>query len=177
MKRAEFWTKQYRSHIGKMVGVCYRYVGDWPLAEDLAHDAFLKAIEKGSTFRALGSFESWLRKIAVNEALMYLRNRPEMVEMEDDIVQEEESHDDDPLIQGAEFTQEELVELVGTLPVKQRTVFNLYAVEHYPHKKIAETLGISVANSKVLLSRARAELQQRLLALARKKLRNPNKKQ
>lgn len=170
MKRAEFWAKQYRSHIGKMVGVCYRYVGDWPLAEDLAHDAFLKAIENGHTFRALGSFASWLEKIAVNEALMYLRSRTEMVEMEENLVQEDGSLDDDSLIQGAEFTQEELVELVGTLPVKQRTVFNLYAVDHYPHKKIAETLGISVANSKVLLSRARAELQQRLLVLAKKRV-------
>ena len=179
MKRAEFWTKQYRSHIGKMVGVCYRYVGDWQLAEDLAQDAFLKAIEKGSTFRAWGSFGAWLRKIAVNEALMYLRNRPEMVEMEEeDLVQEEkEPRDDDSPIQRTEFTQEELMDMVGLLPVKQRTVFNLYAVEHYPHKKIAETLDISVANSKVLLSRARAELQQRLLALARKKLRIPNKNQ
>ncbi|MCR4736795.1 MAG: sigma-70 family RNA polymerase sigma factor [Bacteroidales bacterium] len=101
---------------------------------------------------------------------MYLRSRTEMVEMEENLVQEDGSLDDDSLIQGAEFTQEELVELVGTLPVKQRTVFNLYAVDHYPHKKIAETLGISVANSKVLLSRARAELQQRLLVLAKKRV-------
>jgi RNA polymerase sigma-70 factor (ECF subfamily) len=172
MKRAEFWTKQYRSHIGKMVGVCYRYVSDWPLAEDLAHDAFLKAIEKGSTFRALGSFESWLKKIAVNEALMYLRSRPEMVEMDDELPDGEEMElPEEPLVSQAEFTQEELLEIVGKLPVKQRTVFNLYAVEHYPHKRIAETLGISVANSKVLLSRARAELQQRLLIRAREKLR------
>jgi RNA polymerase sigma-70 factor (ECF subfamily) len=58
------------------------------------------------------------------------------------------------------------METIGKLPVKQRTVFNLYAVEHYPHSKIAETLGISVANSKVLLTRARAELQQRLKVMA-----------
>ena len=126
MKKAEFWAKAYQRHIGKLVGVCYRYVGDWQVAEDLAQDAFLRAIEKSDTYHAWGSFERWLKKIAINEALMYLRNRPEMV------------------------------------PDKQRTVFNLYAVEHYSHAKIAETLGISVANSKVLLSRARAELQARL---------------
>jgi len=76
---------------------------------------------------------------------------------------------DDPDLSRTEFTQEELLEAVGKLPMKQRTVFNLYAVEHYPHAKIAEALGISVANSKVLLTRARAELQQRLKVVARKR--------
>ena len=76
---------------------------------------------------------------------------------------------DDPELSRTEFTQEELLEAVSKLPAKQRTVFNLYAVEHYSHSKIAETLGISVANSKVLLTRARAELQQRLKVVAMRK--------
>ena len=161
MKKAEFWAKAYQRHIGKLVGVCYRYVGDWQVAEDLAQDAFLRAIEKSDTYHAWGSFERWLKKIAINEALMYLRNRHEMVEMDDKMAVEEESTDESKEMQSA-FTQEELLEAISKLAVKQRTVFNLYAVEHYSHAKIAETLGITVANSKVLLSRARAELQARL---------------
>ncbi len=168
MTKEEFWSKQYKSHIGKMVGVCYRYVGDWQVAEDLAQDAFLHAIEKSDTYHAWGSFEGWLKKIAVNEALMYLRNRPEMVEIGEEMALEDETDDKSQVLQAA-FSQEEILETVSKLPVKQRIVFNLYAVEHYSHAKIAETLGISAANSKVLLSRARAELQQRLLVLARKK--------
>ena len=153
-----------------MVGACYRYVADWDLAEDLAQDAFLAAMEKASTFRAFGSFEGWLKKIAVNQALMHLRDCPEMVEWDENLhSQEVEEIADDPELLRTDFTQEELLEVVGKLPVKQRTVFNLYALEHYSHSKIAETLGISVANSKVLLSRARAELQQRLKAVARKR--------
>ena len=170
MKKEAFWAEQYRRHIGKMVGACYRYVADWDLAEDLAQDAFLAAMEKASTFRAFGSFEGWLKKIAVNQALMHLRDCPEMVEWDENLhSQEVEEIADDPELSRTEFTQEELLEVVGKLPVKQRTVFNLYAVEHYSHSKIAETLGISVANSKVLLSRARAELQQRLKGMARKR--------
>ena len=169
MKKEAFWAEQYRRHIGKMVGACYRYVADWDLAEDLAQDAFLAAMEKASTFRAFGS-EGWLKKIAVNQALMHLRDCPEMVEWDENLHgQEVEEIADDPELSRTEFTQEELLEVVGKLPVKQRTVFNLYALEHYSHSKIAETLGISVANSKVLLSRARAELQQRLKAVARKR--------
>ncbi len=170
MKKEAFWAEQYRRHIGKMVGACYRYVADWDLAEDLAQDAFLAAMEKASTFRAFGSFEGWLKKIAVNQALMHLRDCPEMVEWDENLhSQEVEEIADDPELSRTDFTQEELLEVVGKLPVKQRTVFNLYAVEHYPHSKIAETLGISVANSKVLLTRARAELQQRLKVVARKR--------
>ena len=175
MKKEAFWAEQYRRHIGKMVGACYRYVADWDLAEDLAQDAFLAAMEKASTFRAFGSFEGWLKKIAINQALMHLRDCPEMVEWDENLhSQEVEEIADDPELSRTEFTQEELLEVVGKLPVKQRTVFNLYALEHYSHSKIAETLGISVANSKVLLSRARAELQQRLKAVARKKIRMYN---
>ena len=170
MKKEAFWAEQYRCHIGKMVGACYRYVADWDLAEDLAQDAFLAAMEKASTFRAFGSFEGWLKKIAVNQALMHLRDCPEMVEWDENLhSQEVEEIADDPELSRTDFTQEELLEVVGKLPVKQRTVFNLYALEHYSHSKIAETLGISVANSKVLLTRARAELQQRLKAVARKR--------
>jgi len=170
MKRTAFWTEQYRRHIAKMVGVCYRYVADWTLAEDLAQDAFLTAMEKSCTFHAFGSFEGWLMKIAVNRALMHLRNNPEMVEWDENLHgQDAEEMADDPELTQTEFTQEELLEAVSKLSVKQRTVFNLYAVEHYSHAKIAETLGISVANSKVMLTRARAELQQRLKVVARRK--------
>lgn len=171
MKKADFWAKQYRSHISKMVGVCYRYVGDWQEAEDLAQDAFLHAIEKSGTYHAWGSFEGWLKKIAVNEALMYLRNRPEMVEMDEGMAVEEASPEEPQEVK-EDFSQEELLEFIRQLPVKQRTVFNLYAVEHWSHKQIAQKLDISVANSKVLLSRARAELQGMLAAKRIKKLRN-----
>jgi RNA polymerase sigma-70 factor (ECF subfamily) len=170
MKKAAFWSEQYRRHIGKMVGACYRYVADWDLAEDLAQDAFLTAMEKADTYHAFGSFEGWLKKIAVNQALLHLRDCPEMVAWNENLHGQEATEDpDEQDLPQTEFSQEELLEAIGKLPVKQRTVFNLYAVEHYPHSKIAETLGISVANSKVLLTRARAELQQRLKVVARKR--------
>ncbi|MCR4877762.1 MAG: sigma-70 family RNA polymerase sigma factor [Bacteroidales bacterium] len=169
MKKAEFWAKEYRRNIGKMVGVCYRYIGDWQVAEDLAQDAFLKAMEKGSSYHAWGSFEGWLKKIAVNEALMYLRDQPETVALEEGMAVEGPLADEPQEVK-EDFSQEELLEIIRQLPVKQRTVFNLYAVEHWSHKQIAKELGISVANSKVLLSRARTELQGMLAAKRIKKL-------
>lgn len=168
MNQEAFWKKQYEQNIARMVGVCYRYVDDLPLAEDLAHDAFLKAIEKSDTYRATGKFDNWLMRIAVNEALMYLRKCPEMVEADETLVQEEEI-DEESSLAALDFTQEELLATIHQLPLRQRTVFNLYALEHYPHAKIAESMGISVSNSKVLLSRARQQLQQMLLAKAEEK--------
>lgn len=168
MTKEEFWSKQYKSHIGKMVGVCYRYVGDWQVAEDLAQDAFLKAMEKGSTFHGWGSFEGWLKKIAVNEALMNLRSQPEMVEMSDGITVENPLPEE-PLEMEPAFSQEELLDAISKLPAMQRAVFNLYAVDQYSHKQIARALDISEVNSKVLLNRARGALQARLMVLAAKR--------
>ena len=71
MKKEAFWAEQYRRHIGKMVGACYRYVADWDLAEDLAQDAFLAAMEKASTFRAFGSFEGWLKTRDLSSSLRF----------------------------------------------------------------------------------------------------------
>ena len=73
MRTQKFWTRIYQKNIGKMVGACYRYVGDRAVAEDLAHEAFLKAIEKSDTYRRLGGFEAWLMRINLNTTLDYLR--------------------------------------------------------------------------------------------------------
>ncbi len=62
MNQEAFWERQYEQNIDRMVGVCYRYVANLPLAEDLAHSAFLKAIEKSDTYHATGKFGNWLMK-------------------------------------------------------------------------------------------------------------------
>ncbi|MBO4488740.1 MAG: hypothetical protein J5741_03660, partial [Bacteroidales bacterium] len=54
MENAAFWERMYAANIGRMIGICYRYVNDLALAEDLAHEAFLKAMERSDTYRATG---------------------------------------------------------------------------------------------------------------------------
>ena len=163
MKKAEFWAREYQRNIGKMVGACYRYVADWDLAEDLAQDAFLAAMEKASTFRAFGSFEGWLKKIAINQALMHLRDCPEMVEWDENLhSQETEEEADEQNLSQTEFSQEELLEAIGKLPLKQRTVFNLYVFEQLKHKEIASLLGIKENSSASQFLRAKALLAQEI---------------
>ena len=84
MQAKQFWTKAYQRNIARMVGMCCRYVGDRAVAEDLAHEAFLKAIEKSGTYRRLGSFDGWLMRINLNTTMDYLRRQPTFLSMDDD---------------------------------------------------------------------------------------------
>ena len=170
MQAKQFWTKAYQRNIGKMVGMCCRYVGDRSVAEDLAHEAFLKAIEKSGSYRRLGSFDGWLMRINLNTTLDYLRRQPTFVSFaETDDVETQnfaslqtDSDSDNPRITPSDLTESEILDAVCALPDKQRTVFNLYVFENQSHAKIAETLQIGVRSSKRYLSEARAQLQQTL---------------
>ena len=181
MQAKQFWTKAYQRNIAKMVGMCCRYVGDRTVAEDLAHEAFLKAIEKSGTYRRLGSFDGWLMRINLNTTLDYLRRQPTFVSFsETDDVEtqnfaslqadpDSEPDPDNPHITPSDLSESEILDAVCALPDKQRAVFNLYVFENQPHAKIAETLQIGVRSSKRYLSEARAQLQNALNTIVRHK--------
>ena len=162
-----FWTRKYRQHIAAMIGLCYRYVPERETAEDLAHDAFLRAMEKADTLRFTESFAHWLTRITVNTALTHLRERGRMTFVDAEQLPDEppESDGDIPpetmleAIRQADFTREEILEAVAQLPEHHRTVLNLYVFEKLTHNQIAEMLGIPANTSKSHLMRARKELQ------------------
>ena len=167
MENAAFWERMYAANIGRMIGLCHRYVNDLALAEDLAHEAFLKAMERSDTYRATGNFEAWLMRITVNHAIQHLRESIDTV-----TIVEEETPDvttEEVPIWEMDFTQEELLAAVQQLPVRLRTVFNLYAIDNQSHAYIADLLNISIANSKELLFRARKRLRQLLTQMAEEK--------
>ena len=166
MQAKQFWTRAYQRNIGKMVGMCCRYVGDPAVAEDLAHEAFLKAIEKSGSYHHLGSFDGWLMRINLNTTLDYLRRQPTFLSM-DDVVETQciASLPTDTEIDSdiaSDLSESEILDAICALPDKQRTVFNLYVFENQSHAKIAETLQIGVRSSKRYLSEARAQLQNTL---------------
>lgn len=146
----------------KMLGVVIRYIKDRDEAEEIMIASFMKVFEKIDSFKGEGSFEGWIRRIMVNESLMYLRKHKSMY-LEVDI----EKADMEPNYELADqnLTTEDLLRLVQQLPVGYRSVFNMYAIEGYSHAEIAETLSISVNTSKSQLSRARTMLQNKVLAL------------
>ncbi|MBR4915742.1 MAG: sigma-70 family RNA polymerase sigma factor, partial [Fibrobacter sp.] len=176
----QFWTKAYQRNIAKMVGMCCRYVGDRAVAEDLAHEAFLKAIEKSGTYRRLGSFDGWLMRINLNTTMDYLRRQPQFLSMDEVVETFHETslrNETDSFVAEAQdlapqinnLTESEILNAICALPDKQRTVFNLYVFENQSHAKIAEALQIGVRSSKRYLSEARAQLQIALNNLVRHK--------
>jgi RNA polymerase sigma factor (sigma-70 family) len=150
----------YDTYSSKMYGICYRYVRDPAEAEDILIVAFTRIFEKISQFKSEGSFEGWIRRIIVNEALTHIRRNRSMY-LETDLDQVDREPDYDKLQDHLE--EEDLLKMIQELPTGYRIVFNLYAIEGYSHKEIANQLGISENTSKSQLSRARTYLQKMLL--------------
>jgi RNA polymerase sigma-70 factor (ECF subfamily) len=156
----------YERYSPKMLSICLRYMGDIMEAEDVMIEGFMRIFDKISQFNFKGSFEGWMRRIMVNEALMRLRGK-KMINVELDEVRQESSG----VSVESNINAEELLKLVNELPVGYRTVFNLFAIEGYSHAEIAEQLEISEGTSKSQLSRARALLQERLKVIEKDHLR------
>ncbi|MDO1451245.1 sigma-70 family RNA polymerase sigma factor [Rhodocytophaga aerolata] len=171
----KFWDTIYRQNIRKLTGICYRYTASYPLAEDLAHDAFLKAMDKSASFQGKGCFEAWLRRIVVNHVLQYLRERKNKTYI--DVCMQPESSmgliEDPPLTaissEEMDFSEQELLEAINTLPEHHRLVFNLYVLANFTHAQIGHALGISAGTSKSHLARARKKIKQVLVEMVSKK--------
>ncbi|GJM62259.1 DNA-directed RNA polymerase sigma-70 factor [Persicobacter diffluens] len=150
--------KLYEQSAPKMLSVCRRYIADEMEAESVMVQAFLKVFQKIDSFKGEGDLEAWIRKIMVNESLMYLRKNKHLQLF----VEVEEVHQYE-WVEGADANlhAEALLQMIQELPSGYRTVFNLYAIEGYSHQEIAEQLNISVNTSKSQLSRARAMLQKK----------------
>ncbi|GAB3335960.1 RNA polymerase sigma factor [Marivirga atlantica] len=149
----------FDKYSGRMLSICCRYIKDRLEAEGTMVTAFVKIFERIDQYSGEGNFEGWMKRIMVNESLMYLRRNKNMA-LSIDI---EEAYDN-PNFERLEDHLEanDLLKLISELPVGYRTVFNLYAIEGYSHKEIGEQLEISENTSKSQLSRARTLLQKRL---------------
>lgn len=157
---AQEWL--YKRFSSRMLGVCLRYLPDRHEAEDAMIAGLVKVFQHLHTFKQEGSFEGWVRRIVVNEALAMLRKKAGKYQT--DIEEAEGYHESDSQADAALHT-EELLALVQQLPAGYRTIFNLYAIEGYSHQEIADMLGISESTSKSQLNRARNMLKSRIAAL------------
>lgn len=145
---------------GKMYAVCLRYMGDRESAEDILQDGFVTLFSKIDSFSGDGSFEGWARKIFVNTALMSLRKKDALKNSEDVDAAWNITTDEPTAIQKIGY--QDLMKMISALPPGFRTVFNMYVIEGYSHKEIAEALGISETTSRSQLQRARALLQSKI---------------
>ena len=149
----------YERFAGLMLGVCLRYLRRREDAEEAMLGGFAKVFRALDQYRHEGSFEGWIRRIMVNEALGQLRRKEPLHLAIDDL-----TYDVPATAATAEsqLNADDMLALLSELPAGYRTVFNLYALEGYTHPEIGELLGISEGTSKSQLSKARGMLQRRL---------------
>ena len=151
----------YDVYAPKMLGVCRRYVGSREDAEDVLVEGLYKVMDRIEQYGGGGSFEGWIRRIMVNESLMFLRKqRILVIELETEMNSLEHSA---PVTIEHELAVADILKLLERLPIGYRTVFNLYVIEGYKHIEIADLLGISINTSKSQLVLAKERMRKILM--------------
>ncbi|MEO1262306.1 MAG: RNA polymerase sigma factor [Bacteroidota bacterium] len=151
-----------KRYSGMLLSVCRRYARDEAMAKDVLQETLIRIFQNIEKYEHTGSFEAWMRRIAVRRSLQWLekssfQNELQPVELPDaDFVE--------PAIYGR-LGAEEIMSLLQELPEGFRTVFNLNVVEGYAHAEIAELLNITESTSRSQLARARKILKEKLLQL------------
>jgi len=158
--KAKFQRLLYEHYAPKMLGVCMRYFHSKDEAQDALQDGFVKVYTKIENFRGQGSLEGWIRRIMVNTSLNLLRDNLKHAFHAD--VDDVKVQIADPSVDYDHFHVEDIMKLIQGLPKGYRIIFNMYEIDGYAHKEIAEELKISVNTSKSQLLKARRYLRREL---------------
>lgn len=143
----------FKTHSSKMYALCMRYMGNQVEAEDVLQDSFIKVFERLKQWKGDGPLGGWIRSVVVNTALTQLKSRKRT--QGDVKVEEAFQVYDNAESQLQAMQAAELMKLIQEMPDGYRTVFNLFAIEGYPHKEIADQLGITESTSKTQFLKAR----------------------
>lgn len=154
---AKAQSEIYKLYSSKLFASCLKYSRNRVEAQDNLHDAFLVIFSKIGQYTSKGSFEGWLKRITINTALQRYRKKGDL-----EIVNEELIEDVDIEIDNANVSLDFLLQIIQELPDRYRLVFNLYVLDDYSHKEIAEMLTISIGTSKSNLARARMILKEKV---------------
>jgi len=163
----------YRRYAPVLQGICHRYITDMNDIEDIVQDSFIKILSGLRKFRNDGSFVGWMKRITVNTAINFIRNRKKMIltDIDDassaiaDIDNEEMENTSDEALLKMEIKPEDIIRAINKLPEVYKVVFNLSIMEKYSHKEISSMLGIVISNSKMRLKRAREMVQKELVLI------------
>lgn len=148
-----------KRYSGMLLSVCRRYAKDEAMAKDVLQETLIRIFKNIDRYEARGSFEGWMRTIAVNRSLQWIEKSCFRHEMQPSAMP------DDNLIEPAVYQNmdaEDILNLIKQLPEGYRAVFNLNVIEGYSHREIGELLQISEATSRSQLTRARKMLQNQL---------------
>lgn len=148
-----------------LLGICYRYAKDSSEAEDVLQEGFIKIFDKIRQYDSKGSFEGWMKRVMVNTAISNYRKNLKRYYSVD--VDDSASLSAPGTLDDQEYTKDELMQVIKSLPDGYRVVFNLYAIEGYKHKEIAKMLEIDETTSKSQYSRAKKQIQVKLSELSK----------
>lgn len=149
----------FEMYSGKFMSICRRYMVDNMMAEDVLIESFVKIYDNIDTFKGDGSFEGWMRRIVVNTAINHVKKKNKSLvkyaEEVNDVITIDPSTID-------RISANELMLLIHELPPMHRTVFNMFAIDGFTHKEIAERLNFSESNSKWYVAEARKQLKKNI---------------
>lgn len=151
----------YQTYSPKMLAVCYRYAHNREDAEDMLQEGFIKVFTQMHSFEKRGSFEGWIRRIMVHTCINILKRNKKFNESVDIIHANSIQVREDSV--PALIQVKQIVECIRSLPIGYRTVLNLYAIEGYSHREIAQMLDIEESTSRSQFTRAKAMLEDVLI--------------
>lgn len=150
----------FETYLPYATSICKRYLRDQSLLQDAVQETFLlvfKGLEKSFDERK-GYLKAWLRKIAINTSLKFNKRYRAFAELDHQISARQKIN----ATAIAELSGEEMLQLIAGIPIAYRDVFNLYAIDGYSHKEIANLLKISIGSSRKKLERARTYLRAKI---------------
>jgi len=156
-KDAKAQSQLYKQYASKLFSLCLKYSRNYVEAEDHLQDAFVTIFNKIEQYKHKGSFEGWMKRVAINTALQSYRQVGVF-----DIIDEDTIEDVTVEIDNDDIDLGYLLQSIQKLPDRYRLVFNLYVLDGYSHSEIGQLLEISIGTSKSNLARARLILKQNI---------------
>ena len=158
----------YDKYAPILMGICIRYALSTDEAQDVLQEGFFKILKQINQFQNKGSFEGWMKRIMVNTAITNYRKNLKHYNQYD--IDDVHSDINSTSMFNSDFTHDELLKIIHELPKGYREIFNLYAIDGYKHKEIAEMLNIDIATSKSQYSRAKKALRVKMEEISKIKV-------
>lgn len=162
-KHRKAQSELFTRYKDRLFTLCLKYCKNRPEAEDHLQDSFIKIFQSIDRYRHKGSFEGWMKRIVINSAIDRYKKDTFMHPIDEERTKQEE----DTTVAQSELNipLDTLLQLIQELPSRYRLIFNLYQMDGYAHKEIADMLSISVGTSKSNLHRAKQILKEKILSL------------
>ena len=152
----------YNRFATKMLAVCYRFANNRQDAEDMLQEGFIKVFSQIKMFKFEGSFEGWVRKVMVYTCINYLKKYRKLTEQIDVAEIDDKAFEREASVTSM-LQVKQITEIIRSLPVGYKTVFNLFAIEGFSHKEIADSLNIKESSSRSQYTRAKQFLEKLLI--------------